>query len=805
MAFKNRLQLDLFYTDPGFRESFAKLFSLKLFIRDCLIKDDFAAPQGFVEAIKLTPYADDLLKHLKNTEGKVSEADIKLAFFIRFSHQDLYINTDLTSPDDILQIIHEEIVNSNIRYPWTYDRCLYDRFFDIFPTTTEKLSFEETVKLLEDTPQGVFQLHDFIVGPLGIIRSLEPRFLPPRLSAPLWHCSDPSCNALHTVRLSTGKPLFARIGILIDNIARKIYGPPSEWGGFYSDCVGKPDYYNDANATVLPDLVANAFSDQEIRAISINLLKKKSKEIRQRIPSTKRLQNLFSDSAEKIVSRLSKSQCFQIILITSDNDIVSAIEDLIDEQIIYIPSTETRYITFLPRMGSWLDVNWQCSRLGVRSISRRNDISISRLSRLIKETYGDQNKEKLIWKLRHIEGESIQEKLNKYLHIQDPKQIINDLILSSQENLENAFKILNYGKFNIPTSREDEELLVNKILWKLGFNVASYPSFHETFWKRHAKLLEVARTYTEYNENDKEQIRSAGANFFVSLEEILDYSLSFITWALFSDHFRTTSFTCEFDEARRMMASVLRDSATELGNSVEPIVFNAEGVNTLYPLVQGFRILANLCKNIATGDRTKYERPINEYPTYENRTALQNFPYRHNILLLDIKDEDRTKIIQTLEEITTSLDRAKISNVRNRMQHKRKDTEFPIQSEIETACSALSEVVAKMEKSGICPVIYLYSGKLVDQYKRSTINLTDYRGRELSFYDPPHYVTLSLPSLYRPLIVVPWMHLRDTSETVRFAFKENSDFVAMWRGFPKRKLRIPNTEPLAQENSEEII
>src|SRR6185295_977459 len=114
---------------------------------------------------------------------------------------------------------------------------------------------------------------------------------------------------------STGKPQFARIGTLIDSVAKKVYGPPSEWGGFYYDCVGKPDYYDDTNPTVLPDLVANAFSEREIKAIFVNLLKKRSKEMRQRIPQTKRLQNIFSESAEKIASKLSKSQCFQIILI----------------------------------------------------------------------------------------------------------------------------------------------------------------------------------------------------------------------------------------------------------------------------------------------------------------------------------------------------------------------------------------------------------------------------------------------------------------------------------------------------------
>src|SRR3990172_805650 len=120
MTWENRLQLNMFYTDPGFRERFAKLFSLRLFIRDCIINDDFIAPRGFADAVKLTSHADDLFKHFKGTEDKIPEAELKLAFFTRFFHQDLFINTDLTSLNDISRIIHEEVANSYIRYPWTY-------------------------------------------------------------------------------------------------------------------------------------------------------------------------------------------------------------------------------------------------------------------------------------------------------------------------------------------------------------------------------------------------------------------------------------------------------------------------------------------------------------------------------------------------------------------------------------------------------------------------------------------------------------------------------------------------------------
>ena len=417
-----------------------------------------------------------------------------------------------------------------------------------------------------------------------------------------------------------------------------------------------------------------------------------------------------------------------------------------------------------------------------------SNIGLTRFKQLIYKVYNsDDKKAQLKWALRHSTGDDLHEKLDHYLFSQDPPEIIRELILSSPSHLESAFKILRFGKFSFPKTTEDEHKLINKMLWKLDFNINSYPDFQETFWNRLSNFLDVARTYLEYNETDKENIRSASVNFFVSLEEILDNSLSFITWALLSDHYGSTRFTFELDEARQFMANKLNQVSTDSENDFEQLEFNPNGVNTLYPLINGFRLLANYCQKLLENKSPEYLRPANEFPSFHGKTDIQKFPFINKILLFDLKETSVLKVLDALQTITLDLEAAKVSNVRNRLQHSRKSTEFPRQDEIDQACEAISSVVTKMEKSGICPLTYFRELTSVDSFDRRLLAFQDYKGRKISFRRPSE-ISLSLKiRTDSAIIITPWLQLKDLSEPLYFAFVELSDYLSLMKDFPKRR------------------
>jgi hypothetical protein len=173
-------------------------------------------------------------------------------------------------------------------------------------------------------------------------------------------------------------------------------------------------------------------------------------------------------------------------------------------------------------------------------------------------------------------------------------------------------------------------------------------------------------------------------------------------------------------------------------------------------------------------------------------TDVQSFPFLHKLLIMDLREVDRDRMISFLREITTELEKAQVCDVRNRIEHRRLD--FPNKAEIERACRAIEETVSKMEAAGICPLIYLYAGMTIDLYRRRFVKLRDYRGREIEIVAPSQYEACNLPSALQPQIVVPWMHIGDSLELLRFRFEETSDYVEMWRDYPKTITRIPSDE-----------
>ncbi len=787
MSWNNSLQLEERHKDPKFQTAFAELFALSVFFSKCLVLTGYKPPDVFEKAISLSPLGKKWIPRIQKDVRDISLSEMNLALFVKFFHHQLFIDVATTDHDTIRKTLSTEIIRGRIRYPWIYDRLLYDRFFDMFPNQTEQLTYEETMELLEGTPQGVFQLGNVLVGPFGAMNSRCQRFMPPTRTVPLWHCSDPSCQRFHSVGFSTGESRVSEVHTFVSNESEEANGPASEWGKFFLHLTDDHDYYEDMALRGFPWFLINSFSKTEIQNILTIVISQHSKEMRQRFPKSGQFRDILSGSGKSISERLTKAQCFQLLLLMSDEDIADCVECLINDRVINIPYTETRTSRVTHRRSGWHEITCRCSQMGIRSSSKGLNIAPARLKRLVKEIYrGEGELADLRWKLTDIDGESIYEKLDKYIHVEDPSHIIRNLIFSNVEHLRRTFENLRFGRFVLPSSAEEQERLIERILWKLGFDSGVYPPHQLRFWERLEKIVEVSRAGAFNNEHDRELIRSAGVNLFVSLEEILSYSLSFATWALLSDHYDVTKFKCNLDEARQFMATSL--NGQRLGSN-EPLVFDPNGKNTLYPLVQGFALLARVCSETIEDGSGTLKRPKNELPGYHNKTEIDLFPFLHKVLILDLTKSDRDRMIESLQEITATLEESQVCNLRNRLEHKRLD--FPDQQEIEKTCSAVTYIIDKMEKSGICPLVYLYAGRTMDQYGRGVVTFKDYKGRGITINQPSQYRLCRLPSIHEPQIVVPSLHINDSSELMRFTFEEISDYVKMWQDYPRRKPRIP--------------
>lgn len=774
------------YADEDDQKSFITLFSMLFLFKNSIKVKNYTPSNSYGNAICLTPYGNEWFNKLRENLSDLSDEELKFSLLYTLYHRDLFIDLKKIDINQILDVFTSEIKGGKIKFPDSYNRSLYDKYFILFTDHFETLSFENTQKLIKGTPNGVFQMYNLIVGPLGVLISDEKRYFPPQIKIPLCHCRDPSCTSIHISKLATWNYKSSEVlAYLIKNLLKK--SKSSEFVSFYSKIITNPlIFYDDFHLIHLLPLLSVAFNEEEIRLILCNIIKNNSKEIRQKIPRNKRFDSIFSNSPSKIVIELTKNECLQIILTMSNEDIIYNIEFLLDENVLKIPFYEVRN-PWVSHDKNAFDCTTQISRYGVRSISKQGGIGMLRLKRLVKQLYFNENDiDRLDWNLRNVAGENIYEKLDYLINQDDPRKIIREYIFSSKKNLEHTFENLKYGRFLIPTNKEEENELLERILWKLGFRIQNFPKTMEIFWKRLKKFLNTARTNKTYSEIDKEMIRSAGVNLFVSIEEILEKALSFCTWMFLSDHFRGTKYKFNSDYAQTFMVSKLNG---RLYNSEELINFDSEGRITLFPLVQGFKILADLCENLLN-EEDQYSCLESELPGYFGKTEILSCPFTHKLFLFDINKQDCNRFLCFLREITLLIDKSPLYKVRNGIDHKRTDETFPIQEEIEEVCDIIKSLVEKMEVTGVFPLIYLLKEKNQDQYGRIMIKLTNYKGMEILFYDPSQFDGCMLPEYDEPLIIVPWIHIGNSAENIRYKYEEISEYSKFWHDYPKKRPKL---------------
>lgn len=768
-------------TDFEFKNASWELFYLSQLFRKSHISNDYSPNEKFSSILSLTSCGEKYAKLLKDEIENIGDFEINFLLFAKFGHEDIFIDPRSTDINAIRCILNDEIICNKIRYPWIFDRLLYDKFFDIYEDEPPKsLSYEETIRLLENTPMGVFQLGNNLVGPYGLLVSRCKRSFGPTLDLPLWHCPNPVCNNIHYVTIFSGNERLRLISKIFGEKLNPICYPNMNWAKDYEDKYhNKEEFYDDLILQNLPHFLMAAFNLDESQQILKQLIDAYSDEIRALFPK----RGNFTDSYS-IVKNMNKNQCLQLMLLVEDKVIINGVESLIDAKKIEIPATEIRAPKIYNRdYWNWIHTDIECSRFGIRNSEPSGDLALCRLRRLIKDIYENKNETtQLEWKLRHIKGESLYEKLDRYIFLENPDKIISELVLDNIAHLDKSFELLRHGNFLKPRNADEEKLIIKKILWKLGFNIYSFPDYIELFWKRFDKFIISSRLNSNYGEDDREKIRSSAVNFFVSLEQVLNYSLSFITWALLSDHYLGTKFKLDLMQAQEFMAEKL--SGTCIGDT--KLDFDPAGKNTLFPLVIGFDILANHCKGMLN-ERDKFLRCDLEIPSFTKFSKLQLFPFSHKALILDLREKDREKLLELLKETNQLLTRAQICSVRNRIEHARSENEFPTKDEIENACAAIKIAVKNLLDYGVCPSIHYFAGMVSDEYKREICKYKDSMNNEVSLLTSTQFDDCGLPEYEKSMIIVPLLHIGDSVEPMRFGFKERSNYTEMWSNYPKRR------------------
>jgi hypothetical protein len=771
------------YPDHEWRRKFIRILDVGALLRGSIIGKDYKIPDDLNNAIHLTVEGGEIAKTL-TTKHDVPYKEAKLMCFLAVAYRELLVDVEKTNYPVLVSEISDQIKSNEIRHPFVFGRILYDRAAELFSDERKYLSVADTVRLLEGTPQGVWQVGELVTGPFGILHSSAERGLMPHTDIPLQHCADLSCNSIHYVDLTTDyeapinfhRPKLSR---LLEAGGRE----PSEWNGFIDDLIEetrKGEKSDDLDPGSLTYLLGDGLADSELRTLLRELLDATGPELRKVAAGIG-----MRGRAEDIVDPLERAQLLQLIMCTSGANISGTLDAVVRAGQIHVPVGEVRRarVNYYQKYGPWQ----LRAELGFRGVSFRapaSSLPVLRLGRLVGSLYdSDQvdDMQGLDWQLRHVDALTPAAKLAEYLRVATPEQAIRNLVLARRENTEKACKSLG---LLLPASLSDDDEIVGSLLWKLGFKLPEMDAPHARFFARQDEIIRLARAAQLSSTVDEEPIRRAAGVYFESLEALLNDSLAYVTWGLKEDHYaseRPYVFRASLDTLPAM--ATLSDAANSqnVGQS-ETVEFGE--LNTLYPLSRGFQVLANYLDGMRA-DADSYRRDPGHFPAYLERTDLQKFPFKHVHPFLDVQADAQMMIISGLREVTKKLLSHNVPEIRNDLTHFRR-TAVDI-SEVIAGLEAVNQAVQQLDSLGFLRVPYIHSSTKLDEWGRRTVTLANLEGQPVSFTRPSAYDWLPLPSLTEAQYLMHSAVFGEPNEVLRFRPGYDSPYEDMWTGYPRRR------------------
>lgn len=756
-----------------------KLYSLSIMWRNAVYPFDYRAATEWTSLLTLSQEGENLVKHLRK-DIHSDESDLYLALFMKFNHHDLFFSHEQSNLEGILSLLEREILSNKIKFPYRFGRTLYDRFHELeHIDRPSHLPPQDVDALLKDTPKGVYQVGNLTIGPLGAVYSAEPRAIYPELKLPLWHCADTGCHTIHIVDLVRHQIPAGQIFSAINRKTTELFGPQSEWKVELKWLHREGRWDNGRKYSNLIETIGDCILGKERTALTAHALKGTSKlSLRQIITKHPRKKSYGEGSSEDVAKRLTPEEQLQLLMTLEDNTLVEYIDELTDKRLIKIPLGDVRKPEFSATSRS-KDQYCQLSALGLRSY-RPNPIS--NLSALILQAYESENiVNELVWKLRQAGGKNLRESLFNHIRDKGPETSVRELVLSSAALTKT---ICNEVSLSLRHVSSNDKRSVEKMLWKLGFNPADYSDTLKRLKMRlsdfNQKLLSIPSIDTE---DDRESIRSAGVNLFVSLEEFLDSLISYNVWLLFNDHFSINRFCYDIDEARRSVTQAL--GASNVGDEVV-ITWSENGDNTLGTLLHYLAKTVAWLETLEDANRDNLKKGEDDLPHYHD-DKLRPFPFRHTQLWADADLSELSKYKDGFTTIARLIGQADLASVRNGIDHHRDEYNFPESDKMFACVARLSQALDSADVNRYFPKQFWLESKRENRYGVIEYSYFDYADRELILFGPNVATGLPNQTYAYPVIISPGNLLGYPNSQLMFWLQERNEYSIFWRDYPKRR------------------
>lgn len=757
-------------------ESIRDMLAASRFARDCLLGPGYRFPDALADMVALTPTGLGWRDRILQRSPDAAPGDVHAALLGHFARgNDVFIDLAASASRELIELLSQEIRQRRINFPYVFGRLLADRFIaDYGAEPIQQMTAEQTQALLAVTPQGIFQLDHWVTGPFGLLPSASHRHLRPHNCGPAIRCRKIGCNTLHHIQMRTSETAVGEIYHYVDRSSPERNQDVSQ--RLIDVEIPDEGYYLLHHPGGLPALLGNGFTDDELASVLVRALRENLGGLRQRVDEL--LAATADRSPESLVDGFDAAERLHLLLTLSDEHLVLALESTIDSGVIELSPTEVRRSFENRHINSgYLQVDAEASHLGVRFIPRNSAGPVPILA-LLKSVYAGENMRDLAWQLRrNVEGTDPLSKLESLLYTEDPKETLHRMLFSTQDALQRAFENLRFGRFALPGSTAEEQLLLERILWKLGSPAPVPPVAHGAALLRINDLSRVCATRHADAEEHVNAVRGAAVNMFVALEELLTLTVDFCCWALLHDHYSAHPFD-RFRYSPKRAASfsrpLLERAAAEHEGGPR---FSSDRRNTLAPLVSALRLIAEICeRHLAEPDG--YRRPQWQVPTYARYSKVDGFPLYHTVPFLDLRASSQRRLLDSLRAAALALTRTNIPSIRNQVTHS--SDALPTDIDLLRAADAIRDTIITLHVDGLVATVYRYAGERIDAFNRRRVSMADGNGDDVTLYLPHQLGLLGLPQLSEPQVIMNGAFFTGTIEPLRFAVASDSQWTETW-------------------------
>jgi hypothetical protein len=706
-------------------------------------------------------------------------ADAMLSLFGFFSHHEILVDFEKTDLLGVRTLIGSELRSGVIRLPQRHGRALHDRFNQLFPEGyIRALSPDKVHELLEPLPQGVYQVGKFISGPLGFLISDERRNLPPKgIEHPLLCVGK--AGAIHGYHVQFDRPESTAVIRGYDAIsqeAKALFGAPHPWeraldtlplvrhGGAFGDL-----------ALALSECT---HGEERTELLAMALRSSNGDRIRQAVGSPPRKKSTMEGEASVVASRLAPEEQLQALLVLSDATLVELLDSCCQNGVIRCGLVEVRR----PRANYIFDSRdkgvSEISSLGVRWAA---GLPSKRFNALIRTAYQDTGQiDDLAWHLRVPSDESIGRALDDLISRIRPPEVVRQLVLPNRRVCEIILRTL--GIPSVGEGAPAGEALLRGILWKCGFTVPRYTTTLEDLRERLSEFeLCVGQSPDEMTERDRANLRRAGVNLFVSIEEFLESVICLAVWLLASDHYRETKFVFRSGHALRRVPKVLADVEFAIGK------WDDGGKNTLGVLLAYLTEASRWVSGLDQSVKHNIRRPDEDCPA-PDKWSGQPFAYMHTQFWADCSSKGLLSYAKLFRDVDHLVQQSGVAGVRNALDHKRQSGEFPNRDLLFTFVSRMKQAVDRADAARLFPKEYWISSSTSDCFGYKSVLLLDYRNHQAEIR-----ITGPVPKA-KPLILLPEGLVDSSNVQPWIQVGENTPHSAYWEEFPRvRVVNIPDS------------